>query len=98
MTGTIDRTPCPQCGFVKDDRPVSRTGLYIDIEFVAKPIGDFSLAGMQIKVSGRELPVLKCRNCPFKLVGEFDGDNHAVFSPPKGAGSDTPDPTDAPTA
>lgn len=82
MTDTIDRTPCPECGFVKNDHPTSRTGLYIDIEFVAKPLGTFSLAGVQMKVSGRELPVLKCRNCPFELVGEFDGNSHAVFSQP----------------
>jgi hypothetical protein len=91
MTGTIDRTPCPQCGLASN--------LYIVIEFVAKPLGTFSLAGAQVKFSGRELPVLKCRNCPFMLVGDFDGEGYAVFNPAGGQSSDspTPDTQDAPT-
>lgn len=91
MSGSINRTPCPGCGMINN--------LYISVEFVAQPIGSFSLAGMQMKVSGRERPVLKCRNCDFNLPGEYDGDNHAVFSP-GGKPSDTPAPdtTDAPAS
>ena len=74
MTGTIDRTPCPRCGLSNN--------LYIVIEFVASPLGTFSLAGETVKFSGRELPVVKCRNCHFALVGEFDGEGYATFAPP----------------
>jgi hypothetical protein len=80
MTGSIDRTPCPQCGLINK--------LYINIEFVVAHIGDFSLAGMQVKFPGRERPVLKCKNCPFTLAGEFDGEGYATFTPaaPKAEG------------
>lgn len=74
MSGTITRTPCPKCGMTGD--------LYIAIELVAKPVGAFSLAGAQTKFSGKVLPVLRCGDCGFMLVGEFDGDSHAVFRPP----------------
>lgn len=75
MAGTINRTPCPRCTTVGT--------LYINIEFIAKPIGTWSLSGAQVKASGWMKPVLRCRHnhCEFKLVGEFDGDNHAVFKP-----------------
>lgn len=64
----LDTTPCPDCG---------ATGtLTIDVKLVANPIGSFSLAGAQLKVS----PVLSCTatGCGFEQVGDFDG-RHAVF-------------------
>lgn len=73
MSGTINETPCPKCE--------AANVLYVDINFVAKPIGTFSLSGSQMKVSGRERPVLKCRNCDFNLPGEFDNGSHVVFDP-----------------
>ena len=73
MAGSIDRAQCPECRLIEV--------LYISIEFVAAEIGEFSLAGAQMKFSGRELPVLKCHNCDFRLVGEFDNNTHAVFRP-----------------
>lgn len=77
MSGTINRTPCPECNMIGK--------LYISVEIVAKEIGTFSLAGHQVKFSGKELPVLKCNNCDFSLVGRFDGEghSHAVFDPSK---------------
>lgn len=75
MTGTITKTGCPECSVVGY--------LYITSRFISKPIGDFSLAGAQMKTVGSMKPVLKCHNCSLDLVGEFDGDNHAVFAPPK---------------
>jgi hypothetical protein len=89
MTGTIDRTPCPQCGLANN--------LYIAIEFVPSPLGTWSLAGLQWKTTGRELPVLRCKNCEFNLVGEYDGNNHAVFNPGRQfSDSPAPDTKDAP--
>lgn len=72
MTGTITRTPCPQCKIVG--------GLNIEIKFVAEPFGSWSLAGAQTKTTGQTLPVLQCDNCDFDLVGRFDGERHAVFA------------------
>lgn len=71
MAGTIGRTRCPSC---------TLTGvLYIDTSFVAGQIGEFGLAGGQMKTTATLRPVLKCRNCALHIPGEFDGDNHAVF-------------------
>lgn len=72
MTGTINRTPCPQCTEVG--------GLYIDTDFVSQPLGSFSLAGSKMKTSAQLMPILKCANCTMKLVGKFDGLHHADFS------------------
>ncbi len=83
MTGTIVRTACPQCQQVG--------GLYIVVKFVASPLGTFSLAGGGVKLSGQELPVVECRNCPFTLVGEFDGQGYAIFNPRRQS-SDSPAP------
>lgn len=72
MAGTITRTSCPKCSVVGY--------LHIENEFISKEIGDFSLAGAQMKLSGTMRPVLKCHNCDLRIIGEFDGDNHAVFN------------------
>jgi hypothetical protein len=74
MTGTINTTPCPECKLIEK--------LYIDVQFVSSELGTFSLAGAQIKTSGKMLPILKCHNCDFSLMGDFDGDRHVVFTPP----------------
>lgn len=73
MAGTIKRTPCPKCSKVG--------GLFISIKLIAKPLGTFSLAGAQVKASAYQAPVLECSLCDFNLVGEFDGEEHAIFRP-----------------
>lgn len=77
MSGTINRTNCPKCNMLDN--------LYIAIEFVAEPLGTWSLSGSRMKAVGRQRPVLRCKNCEFVLYGEFEGhnDSHAVFVPPK---------------
>lgn len=45
---------CPMCGHV---------GFTVSWKLVAKPLGTFSLAGHQMKVSAREVPVVKCDGC-----------------------------------
>jgi len=80
MTGTITRTGCPECSVVGY--------LYLTSRFIAKPIGEFSLAGAQMKVSGTMKPVLKCHNCSLDIVGEYDDDNHATFATPKEEGNE----------
>lgn len=47
----------------------------------ARPLGSFSVAGAQLKVSARSVPVLRCSACGLELVGEYTGDGHAAFTP-----------------
>ena len=82
MTGTITRTPCPQCHEVG--------GLYLDARIVAEPIGSHSLSGNQLKTTARVRPILKCTNCDLNLAGEFDGEHHASFDPPSQHTQDAP--------
>ena len=71
-------TACPQCGESK---------VVLSLEAIAKPIGEFSLAGKQMKFSMRDTPVLECTTrtattfCGWKLYGRLE-DGHAVFDPP----------------
>jgi hypothetical protein len=70
----IEDTDCPSCG---------RTAtLRIENVLQASPIGEFSLAGSTLKFSARDVPVLVCDECPYRLVGEYDS-RHAVFRPEK---------------
>lgn len=48
------RTECPMCGNV---------GFTVSWVLRAKPIGTFSLAGQQMKVSAKEVAVVKCDGC-----------------------------------
>lgn len=72
----LETTPCPGCATVGS--------LGIEQVLQAAPIGSFSLAGAMFKVSARARPQLACGVCPYRLVGEFDGDRHAVFPNPAG--------------
>lgn len=51
---------CPACGGEK---------LILGERFVARPIGSFSLAGAQVKVSANKIVLLWCDRCPLELVG-----------------------------
>lgn len=64
---------CPWC--------VRQGGLEIIRGFVAKPIGTFSLAGAQMKLSMIEAPLLRCTLCKRQVSGRFDGTD-AVFPDP----------------
>ncbi len=54
----IEDTPCPGCG---------EFGLFIELRdrFFARPLGSFSLAGMQVKASAvkTQWPYLVCGEC-----------------------------------
>lgn len=56
----VANTPCPSCG---------EKTLRIEARLAAKPIGDFSLAGAQMKVSAVEVPWLVCDNCGVEVEG-----------------------------
>lgn len=68
MTATdkLETSPCPQCGEVGKLRIEYRDKL------VAKPLGSFSLAGAQMKVSARRVqaPFLCCDACGLALEGK----------------------------
>jgi hypothetical protein len=52
MEDQLSQVVCPGCGEVGS--------LGVELRLVAKPIGSFSLAGAQMKVSAREGPHLVC--------------------------------------
>ena len=47
-------TPCPACGY---------EFLILEMRLVAKPLGTYSLAGMQLKVAAYEWPYIVCKGC-----------------------------------
>lgn len=75
---TVDESPCPSCG---------ATGtLALDEVLSANPIGSFSLAGAQMKVTAKAKPRLTWSVCGLSLLGEYDTDGrHATFPEPGSA-------------
>lgn len=71
MSRSILTAKCPGCGM--------RGSLKMAIEIMAKPIGTYSLAGQQMKVSAVEAPVLRCALCEMHIVGRLGGDGYAYF-------------------
>lgn len=68
----IAQARCPGCQ--------TQGTLSITMKLVAKPLGSFSLAGAQMKVPVRELPVLQCSAtyCTFSVTGRIEN-GKAVF-------------------
>jgi hypothetical protein len=60
MPPVVD-TPCPNCG---------ATELRIEHRLQARPIGSFSLSGVQTKVTAREWPWLVCGACGVEAPGK----------------------------
>jgi len=52
MEDQLRQVVCPSCGEVGS--------LGVELRLVAQPIGSFSLAGAQMKVSARDVPHLVC--------------------------------------
>ena len=70
----VNDAACPSC--------LAPPGcLTIDIEMVAKPLGTFSIAGAQMKVTAAMLPVLNCTACGLRIVGRYDADGRHVEFP-----------------
>lgn len=68
-----ERRACPWC---------TETGsLFISSKLVAKPIGEWSLAGMGMKAVIRQVPVLVCSACNTECDGTVDADGGAQFNP-----------------
>lgn len=78
---TAEQSPCPRCHAAPGTLAIGST-------LSARPLGEFSLAGYQMKFSAVEVPVLTCSACALRVVGRFE-DGHAVFTPPE-EGTHTP--------
>jgi predicted RNA-binding Zn-ribbon protein involved in translation (DUF1610 family) len=77
MSIKVYEAKCPSCG----EGPNT---LWIEQRMIALPVGSFSLAGAQLKVSATTKPVLICVSCGMEIVGSFDDDkDHALFDPSK---------------
>lgn len=67
---------CPKCSVYGS--------LVLDVQLIAKPVGSFSLAGVQTKFSAEEVPALKCELCGWTKTGRIEG-GKAVFGKEKDA-------------
>lgn len=71
---TARQSPCPVCHVIGR--------LDITMQLVANPIGTYSIAGAQTKVTAQQRPVLDCTACGLHVVGTIE-DDHAVFPSPE---------------
>jgi hypothetical protein len=71
---TIDQSSCPKCGAGPGTLTLSK-GMQ------ALPIGTWSLAGVQLKTSAIEVPVVDCSACGLHVVGSYDPDGRHVTFP-----------------
>jgi transcription elongation factor Elf1 len=55
---------CPKCG--------AENTVEVKRGFRAQPIGSFSLAGNQMKVSAVEIAIATCTNCDLRLEGHLE--------------------------
>lgn len=67
----MSQRTCPQCGAGKESLSI-RKG------FVSAPIGDFSLAGSQMKFSATEVLLIECDQCNWGAEGHFEGRHFVV--------------------
>lgn len=65
---------CPACGQSSRAEPGLMT---VEFVLVASPIGSFSLAGAQDKVSATSAAMLSCR-CGWSVIGYINGDEFVV--------------------
>jgi uncharacterized Zn finger protein len=56
-------TPCPGCGAL---------ALVIEEKFEAKPLGTYSIAGVQDKAVGTMWPWIRCTNCGITARGKLE--------------------------
>lgn len=57
--------PCPECG--------AAGTVALRPALIVQPLGSFSLAGVQLKVSAREGWELACSACAFRVLGQVEG-------------------------
>lgn len=65
---------CPNC--------LEKGGLEISKTLQARPVGNFSLSGNQLKFSAVEVPKLACSLCEWAVIGVQDGPGHVKFPDP----------------
>lgn len=67
----MSQQTCPNCGVDKDTLSIER-------KFETAQIGDFSLAGGQMKTSARVVLVINCENCGWTAQGCVVGRHFVV--------------------
>lgn len=70
---------CPDCGVSSRINP---SGFALEQVIVAKPLGSFSLAGAQTKVSATSRVQLS-HSCGWSVVGRVDADGNNLIVDPK---------------
>jgi hypothetical protein len=70
---TVQKSPCPSCG--------AADTLALISTLAARPLGSYSLAGVQTKVVAAWRPVLTCSACGPYRVGTYDDDGRHVTFP-----------------
>lgn len=76
---TPEESRCPRCHAGPGTLTITPDG-----DLVARPLGDFSLSGSQIKFAARARPVLRCSACDLAVQGDWDDDQrHVTFTPPE---------------
>lgn len=58
----VTETACPACG---------KKNLTVEWRMTAKPVGSFSLSGMQMKFAATNVPVAVCSSCGFEKQGHL---------------------------
>lgn len=71
---------CPSCQVSSRVEP---NALVVEEVIEVKPLGTFSLAGVQMKASANRRLRLRCTHCLWSILGYIDGD-HFVADPPGG--------------
>ena len=78
--------PCPWCR-------ASAGSLVVYVKFIGDQFGQASLAGHTLKTTARYTPVLTCLVCDRSQVGQWDDEQHAVFTTTEGTADDQRDAT-----
>jgi predicted RNA-binding Zn-ribbon protein involved in translation (DUF1610 family) len=61
----MSQRTCPNCG-------TDKSALSIERQFISREIGEFSLAGNQMKTSASVVLVIKCGECGWKAIGHIE--------------------------
>lgn len=71
--------PCPACG--------RRGHLTLAVVLAARPVGAYSLAGVQNKAAAQQHAELRCAACAMALLGRVEGNDFVADTAPPWATS-----------
>lgn len=71
---------CPKC---KVSTRITPGAMRVEPVLVARPLGSFSLAGAQMKVSARSALRLSCNHCDFEITGRVEGSDFIADALPE---------------